>query len=123
MDYLLDNRLKNRAVLFPFLLFAANQLFKNQLPGSLFLSGYLNDLTALPILLFLGMNLRNIFVQNPKPLNNTNILYTFLLVSLYFEFYLPAKSSAYTADVWDIVMYGIGMFYFAFYMNGSDQKK
>lgn len=122
MGYLLDNRLRPRAVLFPFLLFAVNQLFKKQLPNSIFLNHYLNDLVALPILLYLGMKLRNILIQNPKPLNSANIIFTFAIVSLYFEFYLPQKSSAYTADVWDIAMYGFGMFYFSLFMNGSDQK-
>ncbi len=122
MGYLLDNRLRDRAILLPFALFALNQLLRPHLPSSPFLDGWLNDLTAMPILLFLGMELRNLIIQNPKPLNNANILYTFVLLSIYFEIYLPTKSTAYTADMWDTVMYGIGMFYFTIFMNGSRQK-
>ncbi len=122
MGNLLDNRLKQRAVLFPFALFAVNQLLAKRLPQFPFLTNYLNDIVALPVLLYLGLKLRNTFIQNPKPLNNVNILYTFILVSLYFEYYLPSKSPAYTSDFLDILMYGIGMFYFCLFMNGSDQK-
>jgi len=37
-----------------------------------------------------------------------------LVVSFYFEWYLPAEDSKYTSDPWDVVMYIIGGFVFLF---------
>ena len=81
---------------------------------------YLDDLLCFPIVLTLGLAMYRYF----KPdylLNGWHMLFTFLLYSIYFEWYLPKVSSSATSDPVDILMYLVGLTVFGYFINQNDE--
>ncbi len=46
-------------------------------------------------------------------------LFTFLVLSIVFEYYLPRRSELQVGDGWDIVMYAVGTVFFMVFFNGE----
>ena len=81
---------------------------------------YLDDLLCFPIVLTLGLAMYRYF----KPyylLSGWHMLFTFLLYSIYFEWYLPKVSSSATSDPFDILMYLVGLTVFGYFINQNDE--
>lgn len=74
---------------------------------------YYADLLCLPVLLPLVLWTLQRMKRTPNlTLNKMMIIFAWLYVSVLFEFILPHFSHQYTADYWDIMMYGIGALVF-----------
>lgn len=84
-----------------------------------FLPSYFEDLLALPILLGISLFLMRLlaFKLETFRLSIIQIVFTFLLVSVVFEIYLPSRSGAYIRDFYDIICYAVGTIFFSFCMN------
>ena len=81
----------------------------NHLPEYQWISAYLADLLCLPVLLFLLKNSIQIYHKNKTfEINDTQIVFLFVYVSLVFEILLPYFSSRYTSDFYDVLAYGFG---------------
>ena len=79
---------------------------------------YLLDLIAVPILAQIGLWwMRLIKGKRNELLSIWHIAFIVLSLSFVFEFYMPKHQTRYTADVWDILMYFLGGFFFYFVMN------
>lgn len=80
-----------------------------QVPVPMFFSHYFADLLCMPLLLS-GVVLIMRWVRSDADLHLSRamILVATLYVSLVFECVLPLFFQRYTADVWDVVMYGVG---------------
>lgn len=80
---------------------------------------YLDDLLCFPIVLTLGLATYRYFKPNYK-LTAWHIWPTVITYSVYFEWYLPQTSAAYTADGLDVMMYLIGLTVFSYFINRED---
>ncbi|MFM1874878.1 MAG: hypothetical protein RL266_615 [Bacteroidota bacterium] len=80
---------------------------------------YLDDLLCFPIVLTLGLAVYRYFWPNYR-LTAWHIWPTLFIYSLYFEWYLPRTSDAYTSDLLDVSMYLIGLTIFGYFINGRD---
>jgi hypothetical protein len=79
---------------------------------------YLIDLIAIPILGTLSLVFYRWILKNEKAtLPLWSIAFLTIALSIWFEWYLPKHQPRYTADIWDIVMYFLGAFFFLFMMN------
>ena len=113
MRYLKQNRLWQGFLL----LFVLHQVLEKGLAIRLpFIDNYLDDLLCMPILLGALLGEQYDLVGR-QALNWVQIVITFLIVAIVFEFFLPGVSVKYTADVWDVVCYGIGSLVFGGGMN------
>ena len=79
---------------------------------------YLDDLLCFPIVLTLGLAAYRTVWTSYK-LTAWHVWPVVLIYSIYFEWYLPQKSTAYTADAVDVVMYVLGALLFQRFINGS----
>lgn len=79
---------------------------------------YLDDLLCFPIVLTLGLAMYRYFKPDYK-LSRLHIWPVVLIYSIYFEWYLPQNSTAYTADALDILMYVLGALIFQRFINRS----
>ena len=79
---------------------------------------YLDDLLCLPIVLTLGLAMYRHFKPSYE-LSAWHIWPTVIIYSIYFEWYLPQTSVAYTADVLDVLMYVLGALIFQRFINRS----
>ena len=77
---------------------------------------YLDDLLCFPIVLTLGLAMYRYFNPN-YCLTAWHIWPTVFIYSVYFEWYLPQNSNAYTADVFDVLMYILGALLFQLAVN------
>ena len=100
---------------YPFLsllsvLYAVHLVLKfGRVPVPMFFSHYFADLLCMPLLLCLAvLVMRWVRADTGLYLSSTMILVATLYVSLVFECVLPLFFQRYTADVWDVVMYGVG---------------
>lgn len=111
-------------MLIPYLIFAANQIGIFDFLNSSFVSSYLNDLVALPIILHLALIPMKYIVYRDKSyaLGSTNILITFIAVSLVFEWFLPTQNPRYVADYFDIACYAAGCIWFYFAIDRRQVK-
>ena len=80
-----------------------------RVPVPLFFSHYFADLLCMPLLLSSAvLFMRWLRTEEGLYLSGGKILVATLYVSLVFESVLPLFFQRYTADVWDVVMYGVG---------------
>lgn len=80
-----------------------------RVPVPMFFSHYFADLLCMPLLLSVaGLVMRWVRADAGLCLSGAMILVASLYVSLVFECVLPLFFQRYTADVWDVVMYGVG---------------
>ena len=80
-----------------------------RVPVPPFFSHYFADLLCMPLLLSsAGLFMRWLRAEEGLYLSWAMILVATLYVSLVFEYVLPLLFERYTADVWDVVMYGVG---------------
>jgi hypothetical protein len=81
-------------------------------------NNYLNDLLCLPIVLTICLTvIRIIKVEKSFTLSNFEILSMFILYSILFEIIFPRNYPRYTADIWDVILYGIGAICFRIFWN------
>ena len=84
---------------------------------------FLLDLLAAPILANLGLWLMRLIHQNNKyKLSGWNILFIIISLSLVFEWWMPKHHHRYTADIWDVLMYGFGGLFFWWRMNKNSHR-
>jgi hypothetical protein len=71
---------------------------------------YLNDVLCLPVTLTIALFLQQQFFPGTarRRLNPTQVFFTFLYFSIYFEGLLPALAARYTRDWKDVVAYAAG---------------
>lgn len=80
-----------------------------RVPVPPFFSHYFADLLCMPLLLSVAvLFMRWVRADADVYLSGVMILIATLYVSLVFECVLPLFFQRYTADVWDVVMYGVG---------------
>lgn len=79
---------------------------------------YLDDLLCFPLVLTLGLAAYRFQWPNYQ-LTPWHVWPLVLIYSVYFEWYLPQQSAAYTADVLDVVMYVLGALIFLRFINKS----
>ncbi len=77
---------------------------------------YLDDLLCFPIVLTLGLAMYRYFSPNYR-LTPWHIWPTVIIYSVYFEWYLPQTSIAYTTDILDVLMYVLGSILFDLSIN------
>jgi len=91
------------------LLFSVNQFLIFSGVKHWFLTGYLDDLVLLPVILPLITVLLRLLADSPKlELDVGMVITAFILFSVVFEFVLPHFNKQYTADYFDVLCYGIG---------------
>ena len=79
------------------------------------INSYLTDLLFIPLLLFFTIWLLRIIKRDKKiKLSVFKLIFTWLFISIVFEYYLPQKNSIYTADIVDVFMYFFGTVSFYF---------
>ena len=85
-----------------------------------FTRNYLDDLLALPIILWLCRTAMRLFIQNPKfELNYLMTSSVFVLVSILFEVVLPKHYAHLTGDIVDVFCYGFGVVFYQLVMEES----
>ena len=91
-------------------LYAVHLVLKfGRVPVPMFFSHYFADLLCMPLLLSGALLfMRWLRADGGLYLSGAMILVASLYVSLVFECVLPLFFQRYTADVWDVVMYGVG---------------
>ena len=90
--------------------------YSGQVPYK-WMSFYLTDLCAMPLLLgflFLAMK---VLKKNMKVLPLWFIAGMTVYWSIYFEYYLPLQNSKFTADYLDVIMYCLGSLSFVLWQN------
>jgi hypothetical protein len=101
-----------------FFLFIINYFAQHLGYSNAFTRNYLDDILAMPIILFIARFCLRIIYQNPKLLlDNTLIILGFLFISVAFEWILPIYISKLTADIWDVFCYLIGTIGFWFFFS------
>jgi hypothetical protein len=125
----MGGRVKNRAclnlLLFAVfaLVFVANYILQHFEISSNFSRNYLDDLLAMPVILYLAQLLMRWIYRRPElVLDNLMLLDGFLMVSLSFEWILPKYYMHLTADFWDVICYAIGTLAF-FILNRTKHKE
>jgi len=84
-----------------------------------FLDNYLDDLLCMPLLLS-GWLAERYDLFNKKSIDPLEIVFLWLLMSVLFEVLLPQMFPQYTADIWDVVCYGIGGFLYYLLINPKE---
>lgn len=77
---------------------------------------YLDDLLCFPIVLTLGLAAYRSVYPDYR-LSWFHMLSVFIIYSVYFEWILPKQSSNFTADSVDVLMYGVGLAIFSYFIN------
>lgn len=80
---------------------------------------YLDDLLCLPIVLTLGLAAYRIVWPTYK-LRLWHMIPVFVVYSIYFEWYLPQISLAYTSDLFDVLAYTGGLTIFSYFINDEN---
>lgn len=117
---------KNPYFLIACVLFWANQFLEKVMKVFIpYVHAYLDDLLAMPVILGITLQvfkwihpLREDFV-----FNKTQVVVGWLYFSFLFEFLLPRWSSIYTADILDILCYGLGAITFYKLINLKRQPE
>lgn len=95
------------------LIFLTNYSLQSIGFSSAFTRNYLDDLLAMPVILWLcRTSLRLIYGQQKLELDFVMIVLSFLLVSLLFEIILPHFFMHLTSDFLDVVCYGLGVIFY-----------
>lgn len=80
---------------------------------------YMDDLLCMPVVL--GLTLQIFRFIHPHKENYSfawhHVLVAVVYYSFIFEWFLPAHSSTYTRDLWDILCYALGGILFYFTLN------
>jgi hypothetical protein len=85
-------------------------------------NSYLDDFLLIPIFLGSALIVQQTIVFGQFSFKNSQIFATWLVFSILFEFIFPKLTSAYVADFWDILAYGLGVIYFAVFLNYPAKK-
>ena len=112
--------LKNPHVWLPALVFWVNQYVeKIQNIFIPYIHSYLDDLLAMPVILGISLQLFRWLYRSQASFVFTTfqIFVGTAYTSFIFEVLLPRWSDRYTADLWDVICYGIGAVYFYFFIN------
>jgi len=72
-----------------------------------FIDSYIDPFLAMPILLLMLDWEMEFFRTRPK-LNEMELLASFIIFSVIFEWFFPYLSADFTGDVWDIIAYFLG---------------
>lgn len=99
--------------------FAINQVFDRTGVYIPFVHAYLDDFLTLPLsaslILFVQ---RFVTYRNPGyALPLWQLIFLWLVFSVWFEWYLPTQSARYVANAWDVVAYALGGVLFALTIN------
>lgn len=114
-----------RAWILIFLVFFFGQILQRVGYSNLFVSGYLDDLVALPLVLggilifYRLVSKKNINLLIPTK----HVLVTTLIFSVYFEVIAPQFLPTFTADFFDVVCYCSGSLFFHGVLNKSFELK
>ena len=94
-------------------------LFKfGRVPVPWFISHYFADLLCMPLLLsVVVIGMRGVKKDPNLILPGSMIVMAVLYVAFVFEYWLPLHWSRYTADVFDLLMYGVGGLGFYFFQT------
>lgn len=78
-------------------------------------NSYLTDLICLPIILMICLNVVKFLKRDSEiELGILPIIIVFIEYSLIFEFIAPRNSNLYSGDIFDVLMYLMGAFFFYF---------
>ena len=101
------------------LIFVVNQLLERSGVFIPFVHSYLDDVLAIPIVLgFTLLFQQQITYRNSQyKFGLAHIIFMIVLLSVYFEWYLPSRYDHHYADVWDILAYVVGGFFYFRWMN------
>ena len=111
--------LSNPVFLVCLFLASSNQVLEKMLGIFVpYVHSYLDDLVCFPIVLTLGLATYRLVQPNYK-LTAWHIWPVVVIYSVYFEWYLPQTSAAYTSDIVDVLMYVLGALIFQRYINRS----
>ncbi len=117
--------LKNTLFLICCLLFWTNQALEKAGIIIPFVHAYADDLLAMPVVF--GITLQSMRWIYPGGgllvFSKTHVISGWLYFSLLMEAGLPRISATYTADIWDVVCYGIGSLAFWFWINLPEAKE
>ena len=99
-----------------FLLFHVSELLGYDNP---FLSSYLDDVLAMPLILTTILFTHRFFLEKNQNycLPVSHIIVSVIFISLVFEILLPGFSGRYTRDFFDIILYSIGAVLFKIWIN------
>jgi hypothetical protein len=118
----LERILKKSFFLFPYwfyifsIIFWVNRYWLRPVGNALF-DNWLNDLLCLPILLELVQFSMRIILRKKYTLSTFQMLVSVVYCSILFEYILPQNSSAYKADIIDIICYSIGGLFWRYCLN------
>lgn len=102
-------RLLHPFFLFVFGLFLFHQLAQSSGFSTVFLRSYFDDVLAIPVLFYLSeVTLQWVFKRMDLFLDLFMQSTGFVLIVMVFEGWMPAISSDYTRDAWDILAYAVG---------------
>lgn len=87
-----------------------------------FVDSYLDPFLAMPILFFL-LDWEMEFFRTRPQLNEMELLASFIIFSVIFEWLFPYLSADFTGDVWDIVAYFLGGLLYYLARQYDDQPK
>jgi hypothetical protein len=84
------------------------------------INSYLNDFLCLPIILPpILFILRKWIIKNAEyTLSAFHIMFTWLYISIVFEWILPKYSRHFTSDIWDVFYYGLGAIAYYTWLKG-----
>jgi hypothetical protein len=100
------------------ILFTVSQLLQFTGNAPEWVSGYVDDLVVMPIILTLALiGIRLLSSQPDFELPRTYLVAAFLVVSIAFEWWIPLRSPHFTSDWLDVLCYGAGTL--AFYLSGK----
>jgi len=102
------------------LLATVNQLLERNGVFIPFVHSYLDDFLVFPIVLTVGLSFYRIIWKNYTltPWHIWPLLAVYVFV---FEIWMPTTSSLYTADIFDVVAYVLGIFVFQRFINIKKQ--
>jgi hypothetical protein len=107
------------------LVFLINYWLQAQGISSAFTRNYLDDLLAMPIILYLTQSLMRLLYKNHDfKLDISMLILGFLMVSIGFEWVLPKYFEHLTSDFWDVLCYALGTVIFYFLnLHRTDNKE
>ena len=104
-------------------LFIINQVLQWLGIKIFFLYAYLDDLLCFPIVLSLLLLGNRVIKKQAVVLGKIDIIISFLVITILFEFILPNLSNRFTKDYFDIIFYILGVIVFQKYINKETEEK
>ena len=112
--------LTNKVFLICLMLAAINQTLEKVFGIFIpFINSYLDDVLCFPIVLTFGLAVYRA-VDKQYTLTPAHLIITFVVYSVYFEWYLPQISDIATSDAWDLLAYAIGLTIYGYFINKTD---